>query len=64
CRLSENPNNRVLMVEAGPQDYWWDWRLHMPAALMHNLCHDRYNWYYHTVAQKNVANRTFYWPRG
>uniref|UniRef100_A0A7I4Y515 Choline dehydrogenase n=1 Tax=Haemonchus contortus TaxID=6289 RepID=A0A7I4Y515_HAECO len=64
CRLSENPNNRVLMIEAGPQDYWWDWRLHMPAALMYNLCHDRYNWFYHTVAQKNVANRVFYWPRG
>ncbi|WKX94674.1 hypothetical protein Q1695_011725 [Nippostrongylus brasiliensis] len=64
ARLSENPDNRVLMIEAGPQDYWWDWRLHMPAALMYNLCHDRYNWFYHTVAQKNVANRVFYWPRG
>ncbi|EYB84479.1 hypothetical protein Y032_0315g2260 [Ancylostoma ceylanicum] len=63
-RLTENPENRVLLVEAGPQDYWWDWRLHMPAALMYNLCHDRYNWFYHTVAQKNVGNRVFYWPRG
>ncbi|VDM57804.1 unnamed protein product [Angiostrongylus costaricensis] len=64
ARLSENPENRVLLIEAGPQDYWWDWRIHMPAALMHNLCHDRYNWFYHTVAQKNVADRVFYWPRG
>ncbi|VDM76740.1 unnamed protein product, partial [Strongylus vulgaris] len=63
-RLTENPNNRVLLIEAGPQDYWWDWRIHMPAALMYNLCHDRYNWFYHTVAQKNVGNRVFYWPRG
>ncbi|KAJ1354309.1 hypothetical protein KIN20_011198 [Parelaphostrongylus tenuis] len=63
-RLSENPDNRVLLLEAGPQDYWWDWRIHMPAALMYNLCHDRYNWFYHTVAQKNVADRVFYWPRG
>ncbi|KAK5986420.1 putative choline dehydrogenase, partial [Trichostrongylus colubriformis] len=63
-RLSEDPNNRVLLIEAGPQDHWWDWRLHMPAALMYNLCHDRYNWFYHTVAQKNLSNRTFYWPRG
>uniref|UniRef100_A0A158P7M4 Eukaryotic translation initiation factor 3 subunit D n=1 Tax=Angiostrongylus cantonensis TaxID=6313 RepID=A0A158P7M4_ANGCA len=64
ARLSENPENRVLLIEAGPQDYWWDWRIHMPAALMHNLCHDRYNWFYHTIAQKNVADRVFYWPRG
>ncbi|CAJ0608362.1 unnamed protein product [Cylicocyclus nassatus] len=63
-RLTENPDNRVLLVEAGPQDYWWDWRIHMPAALMYNLCHDRYNWFYHTVAQKNLQNRVFYWPRG
>ena len=24
----------------------------------------RYNWYYHTVPQKNVNNRVMYWPRG
>ncbi|KHJ80403.1 putative choline dehydrogenase [Oesophagostomum dentatum] len=36
----------------------------MPAALMYNLCHDRYNWYYHTVAQKNMGKRVIYWPRG
>ena len=31
---------------------------------MYNLCHDKYNWFYHTVAQENVNNRSFYWPRG
>ena len=31
---------------------------------MYNLCHDKYNWYYHTVPQENVNNRSFYWPRG
>ncbi|KJH45607.1 putative choline dehydrogenase [Dictyocaulus viviparus] len=63
-RLTENPQNLVLMIEAGPQDHWWDWRIHMPAALMFNLCHHRYNWFYHTVAQNNVSDRVFYWPRG
>lgn len=63
-RLSENPDHRVLLIEAGPQDYWWDWRIHMPAALMYNLCNQRYNWFYHTVAQKNVSDRVYYWPRG
>ena len=24
----------------------------------------RYNWYYHTLPQRNVNNRVMYWPRG
>ncbi|CAI5440603.1 unnamed protein product [Caenorhabditis angaria] len=63
-RLTENPSNHILLVEAGPKDHKWDFRLHMPAALMYNLCSDTYNWFYHTTAQKNLNNRTFYWPRG
>ncbi|CAB3404459.1 unnamed protein product [Caenorhabditis bovis] len=63
-RLTENPDNRVLLIEAGPVDHKWDWRIHMPAALMYNLCSETYNWYYHTTAQKNLNNRVFYWPRG
>ncbi|EFO85674.1 hypothetical protein CRE_01528 [Caenorhabditis remanei] len=63
-RLTEDPSNRVLLIEAGPIDHKWDWRIHMPAALMYNLCSETYNWHYHTTAQKNLGNRTFYWPRG
>jgi len=68
-RLTENPNNKVLLVEAGPKDTilgtkWMQWKIHMPAALTYNLCDDKYNWYYHTVPQKNVNNRVMYWPRG
>uniref|UniRef100_A0A915NG37 Glucose-methanol-choline oxidoreductase N-terminal domain-containing protein n=1 Tax=Meloidogyne floridensis TaxID=298350 RepID=A0A915NG37_9BILA len=36
-RLTEDPQNRVLLIEAGPRDYWWNWKIHMPAALMYNL---------------------------
>ncbi len=32
-RLSEDADARVLLLEAGPVDHLWDWRLHMPAAL-------------------------------
>ena len=32
-RLSENPTNRVLLLEAGRSDYFWDIFIHMPSAL-------------------------------
>ena len=34
-RLTENPNDKVTILEAGPKDY--SWKIHMPAALMYNL---------------------------
>jgi choline dehydrogenase len=52
------------VLEAGPKDHWWNWQIHMPAALMYNLCHDRYNWYYETEPQPHMNNRVMYWPRG
>ena len=63
-RLSEDPNLKVCVLEAGPKDHWWNWQIHMPAALMYNLCHDRYNWYYETEPQPYMNNRVMYWPRG
>ena len=32
-RLSADPSNRVLVLEAGRPDYPWDVYIHMPAAL-------------------------------
>ncbi|KXJ05253.1 Choline dehydrogenase, mitochondrial, partial [Exaiptasia diaphana] len=61
-RLTADPNNDVLLLEAGPRD--WTWKIHMPAALVYNLCDDKYNWYYHTVPQKHMDNRVMYCPRG
>ncbi|KAK6178585.1 hypothetical protein SNE40_013340 [Patella caerulea] len=61
-RLTENPNNKVLLLEAGPKDNTW--KIDMPAALMYNLCDDRYNWFYHTLPEKHMNNRVMYWPRG
>jgi choline dehydrogenase len=54
----------VCVLEAGPRDEWWNWKIHMPAALMYNLCDDKYNWYYHTEPQAHMNNRVMYWPRG
>ena len=56
-RLTEDGKNTVLLVEAGPKDYLWDWRIHMPSALQYNLASDRYNWYYTVQPQKNMDNR-------
>ncbi|XP_069112060.1 uncharacterized protein [Argopecten irradians] len=61
-RLSADPNNKVCVLEAGPKDYTW--KIHMPAALMYNLCDDKYNWYYHTEPEPHMNNRVMYWPRG
>jgi choline dehydrogenase len=65
-RLSADPNNKVLLVEAGPSDrFKWDsWKIHMPAALTFNLGDDKYNWAYYTEPQKNLDNRRLPWPRG
>ncbi|MDX6565291.1 MAG: choline dehydrogenase, partial [Gaiellales bacterium] len=32
-RLSADPSNRVLVLEAGRMDAKWDFYIHMPAAL-------------------------------
>ncbi len=61
-RLSENNQCKVLLIEAGKKGNTW--KIDMPAALMYNLCDDKYNWYYHTEQQKYMNNRQMYWPRG
>eukprot|EP00057_Strongylocentrotus_purpuratus_P034104 XP_793933.1 PREDICTED: choline dehydrogenase, mitochondrial-like [Strongylocentrotus purpuratus] len=61
-RLSADPTNKVLLLEAGRKDHTW--KIHMPAALMYPLGSKTYNWYYHTVPQRNLNNREIFWPRG
>ncbi|MCC7049729.1 MAG: choline dehydrogenase [Alphaproteobacteria bacterium] len=61
-RLSAQPELKVLVLEAGPEDR--SWRIHMPAALVHNLSDDRFNWFYHTEPQAHMDGRVMYWPRG
>lgn len=61
-RLSADSDNTVLLLEAGGKDNTW--KIRMPAALMYNLCDNKYNWYYHTEPEKHMNNRVMYWPRG
>lgn len=64
ARLSEDPSVRVLLVEAGGPDHWWDWRIHMPSALSYPMQSTTYNWDYWTLPQEHLGGRRMHWPRG
>jgi choline dehydrogenase len=59
-RLSEDEAARVLLLEAGGEDDADE--VHMPVAFS-ALFKTKYDWNYDTVEQKNLGDRTTYWPR-
>ncbi len=61
-RLSEKPEVKVLLLEAGPTDY--SFFIHMPGA--HSYLHhsDRFNWLYKSEPNPHTDNRVFPCPRG
>jgi choline dehydrogenase len=61
ARLTENPDTRVLLLEAGPPDDADE--IHIPAA-QNLLLQSTYDWNYQTVPQERAAGRSIYWPRG
>jgi choline dehydrogenase len=63
-RLSADPSNRVLLLEAGPVDHRWDFRIHMPAALSWPLTSRTYNWWYESEPEPAMQGRRIYHPRG
>ena len=63
-RLSEDPNTNVLLLEAGGKDPWWEWQIHMPAALAYPMNGTRYNWDYHTEPEPYLGGRVMHCPRG
>ncbi|MGE4468727.1 MAG: choline dehydrogenase [Desulfovibrio sp.] len=63
-RLSANPDNEVLVLEAGRPDYRLDFRIHMPAALTYPLAGRFYNWWYESEPEPWMHNRRIYQPRG
>lgn len=62
ARLSENPDAKVLLLEAGGDDN--DLRIKMPAAIGILLNSRRHNWNYDTVPQTALAGRQIPMPRG
>ncbi len=62
-RLSADPNNKVLLIEAGGRDK--SLMIQMPAGIPALLGKPNpYNWYYETEGQHHLDNRRLYWPRG
>lgn len=63
-RLSADPSNKVLMLEAGRPDYWWDVFIHMPAALTIPIGNKNYDWCYQSEPEPFMNNRRVYHARG
>jgi choline dehydrogenase len=61
-RLSENPKNRVLILEAGGMDNWiW---FHIPVGYLFAIGNPRSDWMFQTVAEKGLNGRALNYPRG
>ncbi len=63
-RLSEDSANRVLVVEAGAVDHWWDVRIHMPAALTMPIGNPSLDWCYESEPEPYMNGRRIYHARG
>ena len=60
-RLTENPNNRVCLLEAGPVDR--SLAIHTPAYMFLMMSIKKMNWMNYTNAEKNLNGRELFWPR-
>ncbi len=67
-RLSANPDNRVLLLEAGPSDrnFKSGTMIRMPLGVGQLIAPSKsnVNWDYWTEPQKHLHNRKLFWPRG
>jgi choline dehydrogenase len=61
-RLSANPNNKVCLLEAGPDDN--SLLVRMPAGIIALMRSNKRNWRYYTAPQTALNNREIYIPRG
>jgi choline dehydrogenase len=63
-RLSADPGNRVLVLEAGRNDSLWDVFVHMPAALTIPIGNRLYDWKYESEPEPWMGGRRVYHARG
>ncbi|TGS14338.1 FAD-binding protein [Mesorhizobium sp. M2E.F.Ca.ET.209.01.1.1] len=61
-RLSANPSNRVLLLEAGGRDNWiW---FHIPVGYLFAIGNPRSDWMFRTEAEAGLNGRSLAYPRG
>ncbi|RAK65532.1 GMC family oxidoreductase [Phenylobacterium kunshanense] len=61
-RLSANPANRVLVLEAGGKDDWvW---FHVPVGYLFAIGNPRSDWMFETEAEPGLNGRALKYPRG
>jgi choline dehydrogenase len=63
-RLSADTSNKVLVLEAGRRDSWWDIFIHMPAGLSTPIGNKYYDWQYRSEPEPYMKNRKIYHARG
>ncbi|MFT4987986.1 MAG: choline dehydrogenase [Acidimicrobiales bacterium] len=63
-RLSADPANQVLVLEAGRKDWKWDVFIHMPAALTYPIGSRFYDWKYESEPEPFMNGRRVYHARG
>ena len=63
-RLSADPSNRVLVLEAGRRDWKADVVIHMPAALSMGIGNRFYDWMYESEPEPQMGGRRVYHARG
>ncbi|NBX10029.1 MAG: FAD-binding protein, partial [Marivivens sp.] len=61
-RLSANPRNRVLLLEAGKKDnYPW---IHIPVGYLYCIGNPRTDWLFNTESEPGLNGRSLRYPRG
>src|SRR5262245_18585348 len=63
-RLSSDPANSFLVLEAGRPDFIWDPFIHMPAALPYPIGNRLYDWKYESEPEPYMHDRRIYHARG
>jgi choline dehydrogenase len=71
-RLSEDPRNRVLLIEAGgddrllanPRQFLSNLMITVPVGYARTIKDPRVNWLYRTEPDERLGGRSLVWPRG
>ena len=61
-RLSADPKNRVLLLEAGGKDDW-HW-IHIPVGYLYTMMNVRTDWQFRTAKEPGLNGRALDYPRG